>query len=509
MLSKLVKQILFFIPLIFLFLLLWQKDVQFDEDLGRHIKLGEIITHCLCIPTTNLFSYTHANSSWFTNSWGAAVIFYEIFAHGGGNTLLILKLILIMLSFTMLYIYSWKNYSKFWTFVIAIPLLCIFYFRFGLRPEIFSFLLLALFLLLIEKYRNTDQLRFLWLLIPLEILWVNFHIYFVFGIVIYACLLLEKLFQKNLSKKLVAIFFLLLLTTLINPLTYQMALLPFTIFHNYGGTVLENQSIFTYFQLYTTDNAMNAWSFVLLEVMSGLLILSYLILIPKWRNFSVFYVCLSLLGITSAIMMIRFLPLFSMLAFFPLATNLSQLDQFLSSNWDKDMISMGKGLFVIVSSILMLAFIFSASQNQLYGFLAQENYKGAVDFVKNTHISGPMFNSFGDGAYMTLALYPQQRVFIDSRAEAYPAEFVNKYNDMLANPKIFDSWDKQYRFNYIIFENRFAITTNFINYIVTKKEWAPVYIDHIGNIVFLRNTTNNAKLIKQYAIHERITVKGL
>lgn len=36
-------------------------DFSFDQDLGRHLKLGEIIVSSREVPKTNLFSYTFPN----------------------------------------------------------------------------------------------------------------------------------------------------------------------------------------------------------------------------------------------------------------------------------------------------------------------------------------------------------------------------------------------------------------------------------------------------------------
>jgi len=149
--SRLVLKILFILPLIFLFFLLWQKDLAFNGDLGYQIKLGEIILKNHFVPNVNLFSYTYKNYPWIANSWASCVIFYEFFSHLGKNSLLFLKFVVFFSSFFALYSYSWRKYSKFWTFISSFPLLAIYFGRFVLRPEMFSFLMISLFVLFIEK----------------------------------------------------------------------------------------------------------------------------------------------------------------------------------------------------------------------------------------------------------------------------------------------------------------------------------------------------------------------
>src|SRR3990167_2163720 len=45
--------------LFFVFSFLFRTDYSFDQDLGRHLKLGEIIIKTGNVPRINLFSYTN------------------------------------------------------------------------------------------------------------------------------------------------------------------------------------------------------------------------------------------------------------------------------------------------------------------------------------------------------------------------------------------------------------------------------------------------------------------
>ena len=48
--------------------------------------------------------------------------------------------------------------------------------------------------------------------------------------------------------------------------------------------------------------------------------------------------------------------------------------------------------------------------------------RDAVAFVKRAGLEGPVFNSHNLGGYLAWTLYPQVRVFQDSRLQAYPPE---------------------------------------------------------------------------------------
>src|SRR5437660_243697 len=111
---KLQKIFVYAIPFFYLLLLLFQQDLALTEDLGRHITIGNLIVHCLCVPRENLFSYTQPNFPWVDNSWLSQVIFYLSYKIFGITSLLIIKLVLIIVSFFLIYSQAIKRGTIFW-----------------------------------------------------------------------------------------------------------------------------------------------------------------------------------------------------------------------------------------------------------------------------------------------------------------------------------------------------------------------------------------------------------
>lgn len=62
--------------LAFVFSFLFRTDLSFDQDLGRHLKLGEIITQTWNIPKINLFSYTNPDFPFINTHW-----LFEVWAY--------------------------------------------------------------------------------------------------------------------------------------------------------------------------------------------------------------------------------------------------------------------------------------------------------------------------------------------------------------------------------------------------------------------------------------------
>src|SRR5687768_4010753 len=84
--------------LFYVFSFLITTDSSFDQDLGRHIILGEIILQTGDVPKTNLFSYTHPDFPFVNHHWLFEVGVYLGEKSIGVDGLLIIKLAVILLA---------------------------------------------------------------------------------------------------------------------------------------------------------------------------------------------------------------------------------------------------------------------------------------------------------------------------------------------------------------------------------------------------------------------------
>ena len=73
------------------------------QDLGRHLKTGEIILNTYSVPKTNIFSYTYPNSPFINHHWLSEVIYFTLFQKIGFNGLLIINTALVLLSFLLIF----------------------------------------------------------------------------------------------------------------------------------------------------------------------------------------------------------------------------------------------------------------------------------------------------------------------------------------------------------------------------------------------------------------------
>ncbi len=221
-----------------------------NEDIGRHIKLGQIIWQTKSVPHTNLLSYTATDFPFVNHHWLSEVMFYGFYNIDGLVGVMIAKIFILFATYVFLF-FIVKNRVGSITILSFLLSLLLISMRTEARPEIFTYLITALFLLIIYRVRQAkNSINLLWVLPALELFWVNLHIYFVIGYAIYGAFLIENFFLKKLSRREVLIGIVLALATLINPNGLHGALYPLTIFKDYPVPIAENLPIIDFVRHY-------------------------------------------------------------------------------------------------------------------------------------------------------------------------------------------------------------------------------------------------------------------
>jgi len=166
-----------------------------NQDLGRHFLLGEIVLKTLNVPKINLFSYTYPDFPFINLHWFSEVIFYLIFKAISFDGLLIFSTLIVLLAFLIVFLKAYKNN------LIPATISSILYFgvlfeRTEIRPEIFSFLFLSIFIVIL--YKNREKATKIVFLLPLiALFWVNMHIYFAIGLSAIGLFLVESVIIKR------------------------------------------------------------------------------------------------------------------------------------------------------------------------------------------------------------------------------------------------------------------------------------------------------------------------
>lgn len=491
-----ILRLFFILPLILLFIGYFHPITAYSQDLGRHLITGQIILKTLSIPSTNLFSYTYPTFPFINHHWGSEVIFYLTKTVSGDLGLFILSLLVIGTACSVIFLYCAKSTHVLPLVFLAILYLRILFERTDLRPELFSFLILSVMVTILYAFRE-HATKLIFLLIPLQLLWANLHIYFPIGILITLLFVIDEVITHrkklltNRTKILLFVFVAMGGVTLLNPHFLDGALYPLRVFQNYGYTIEENQTPF-----FLQSLGFSKPTFLYLEISVVLLFIS---LFLSWKKTSIVDWLLSIVFTIIAFSAVRNFPLFVFATFIPASLAFNRgLEPVV--NWVKNKPPI---YFLTLCFVLIGFFVWQVRSVQAIiptGYYVHEQGKKALDFVIDNHLQGPIFNNFDIGSYIEYRLYPNQKVFIDGRPEAYPASFIqDTYIKMQENPALFTKIANQYQFKSIIFSHtdQTPWAEQFLKDITTNPDWTPVYLDSTM-IILVRKLDANSQLIKKY-----------
>jgi len=474
---------------VLVFILYFHQIDAMLQDLGRHLLFGEIIVQTQHVPTINLLSYTYPNFPFINTHWLSEVIFYLIEKSTGFFGLLIFTSLVATMAFLIQLLYL-KN-------IKTLPLLLasVLYFRIllertDLRPEIFSFFYMSLFIVILYKYREKFT-QWIYILPLIELVWINSHIYYPAGIVILLFFLVDALItyrKKIFQKYTLTLFFVLVATiiaTLINPNTINGALYPFNIFHNYGFQIAENYNVFQIWNQLQPKSTI-LYYFISVPLLFSLMLITF----KKTKPIDWFLALFFTIFAASAL---RNLPLFVFATFIPFAKSLNSLYGKLFPDKAESFIKVTLYISVCLFLIWQVKDIITA---HTFGYQMPTEVSKSVDFIQENNIKGPMFNNFDIGSYLAYRLYPKEKVFVDGRPEAYPASFFqNIYIPIEQDKTIFQKADNKYLFNMIIISHSDLTPSNqqFLRDINANPNWKLVYLDPTM-VIYVKNIPQNKSI---------------
>lgn len=478
---KIIKTVLLLSCCVFITGLSLITSNDFNQDLGRHLKLGEIILTTKQIPKINLFSYTNTNYPFINHHWLSEVIYYLFFSYFGQNSLIFLKSILIITSLFIII----KTFAKKtgWlpiiiTTIVFSPLILE---RSDIRPELFGYLFFSIILAIVLSYPKSRKFAIALPLIML--LWVNIHISFVFGGFLIILFILKAIIKLRVTgyelKKIIVICLISLACLFINPNGLKGILYPLNIFRDYGYTIVENQNLFLLSRL--TFNPLIKY-FILI---SPLIIISFFVLVSINQLIEAV-----LLGVffLLAIWQIRHFPFF-VLAAIPTVTMAIKK---ITNRKILNVITVIVLLLSLFINVLLLSnsyfLVFDINKKVGVGF--NEDGKQGVDFLIKNNLTKNIFNNFDIGGYLIYRLYPDHKLFIDNRPEGYPSSFIQKtYIGLQTNKQLKDEVFDKYEINTVFFSHTDQTPwgQEFLKNILKDEKWKLIYIDKAVAILSKEN----------------------
>jgi hypothetical protein len=151
-------------------------------------------------------------------------------------------------------------------------------------------------------------------------------------------------------------------------------------------------------------------------------------------------------------------------------------------------------IFFLLCVIAAIFIYRNAEQQDPRAKLNETLPAAAVEFIKENKITGRMFNHYNYGGFLVYEFYPDQKVFIDGRADMYGDDFIWEYmniNNGGANWK--ELFDK-HAIDYAIVDEQAPIS----QLLQLSGEFTLVHEDN-GHILLLRNIQKYQPIIEKFA----------
>ncbi|MGH7623629.1 MAG: hypothetical protein ACREMU_14905, partial [Gemmatimonadaceae bacterium] len=290
------------------------------------------------------------------------------------------------------------------------------------RPQMFTFLLFAVFVAVIAVEEDTPSRR-VWLLPPLMALWANLHLGFTYGLAVVACWLAARVFDRLRGRCLrlrtpVAVLAACAGAACLNP--HGPALLWFPIRYLNDGGVTRS-----YVAEWQSPGILNPFHTAIFAT-AALLILA---LISRTRP-RPFLILVTLLFVGLSMQAVRNAP-FAALLLVPVAGGAMARRWRGASEAADSAVRMPFPLafaLPLLTAAIVIPVIGSAGGAISIWSPSQHSYPAAaVTYLRGHDAGARILNGYSSGGYEIAELYPAHRVFIDGRSEFYGDAFLRDY----------------------------------------------------------------------------------
>ncbi len=413
-------------------------------DIWWHLATGRLIVDTRTIPDSDPFTWTRHGQPWITHEWGWEVPMYLLYARWGHGGLMILRTAVAVGACALL---AWlclrRGAGPLAT--MAVGALAIFAARplFNDRPQVATILFFVAMLCLIEM---AERGRERWLLATplLMIPWVNVHGGFIFGPALLglygACCFVRWVGQYRADQPLrpapailAGAVVLTLAGCLVNPNGVAGATYPLD--YIYGPHA--------WHKTWITEYESPDFSNPIFLYLGLLIVATATIFAVSQRRARLWDVVLTAAFLFMTLKWQRNVALFAFAVAPALAMHLSHvLDDLGLARPGRDPArrepSVLFAAIIAVLAVLASTAAPSALRRASDAFSTDMPVQ-CVHYLERTGIDGRMFNTYRWGGYLIWHLWPQQRVFIDGRADVAGRPLVEDWQKL---HKLQDGWEE-------------------------------------------------------------------
>jgi hypothetical protein len=418
-------------------------------DFWWHLRLGQVIVETFSIPSTDIFSFTASGKPFLVQNWLTEVLYYLTYLGGGFELIIFMNTVVLVAALIPVYHLCWEESRniRLAALVTGLPVFVMAIYA-SVRAQVLSFFFFSVFFWVLWRY-SRGRGKFLWLLPPLMVLWVNLHGAFVLGLGLIVLFAFSEtvrritlgaqpntLTYKQLGR-LLLIFCFAVAMTLINPETFNI--------YQYVLQVIQDPGS----QLYVTE-----WQPPKIDSESGLLcffvpfLLTGLVLLyskkrPNFTELLLFagFSAFALTAIRNGVWYVIVTP--------PIITRLlvhvelgkawksTQFHRFLSVPPQGEPVqrkgreSPSQGINIAMVFVILVGCLISSPWLYPHVFgvplWEPETPIGAMDFIEQQELEGRIFHPQVYGDYLIWRLWPRQKSCIDGRIHVFGGETVKDY----------------------------------------------------------------------------------
>lgn len=491
-----------------------------EPDIWWQLLSGRWMLEHRQVTKTDVFSFTMAGRPWVNVKWLYEIIIglLEKIAGPEGVVLLqaVVNVLIVHFLFKTVKLFSSQLKQPVTDFACAFSallFLALVEYRMAGRPEMVSHMMCALYLWIL--WRNPQmEWKKTWWLILLQCLWANMHEGYPVGMVMtgtaiagsfLSFLLTKNKAQLQQSIRAAIIFAAAGVAILLNPNTIQLWKQPFEIYRQVWANKYTTELYSVSNPDYWTIQA--KWHVAILAIVcifwmirfiagrkdksNGVLLtpvtLTYLLLIPLFGY----------LSLTAN----RNIPFTQIILYPSIPYMLMWTTEKLRLEQVKLYAALSKRTVAVITLIAAVFYISIVSNKYYKATKSPNRYgvhvsmlhnpTGAASFIKDLGIKGTAFSDYFVSSYLLWSMYPDFKSYIDLRdLDVFPVPFFDDYFSMYNNPAKFDSLDKIYDFNYIVFSN------SQLPGLQLKLYWGEgynlLYADPVSSVYLKNNEKNEA-----------------
>jgi hypothetical protein len=486
-------------------------------DLWWQMKAGQLIWEQGRVPHEDPFSCTATGREWIVQEWLPSLLFYALYTRVSPLALVLFKMTGAAVAFGLVLWRCLRRTDRPLLSALLTVLAAAAARTFlDIRPQIFSYVLFAGLLALLEEYRRqtpaqANAHRLLWPIPPILLLWANLHAGFLLGFLALGVYLIAEAgaalcgdqSRWRAVRALALVVAISAPLTLLQPNGIALWRYPFVLMGHpvVMDFILEWKSP-DFHQPWTT-----AYAIFLLIALGAFALARRSI----WTGDLFLLLILAYASLHS----IRQIPLF-VLAVTPALADAAADVLGRCERWRTLSIAAlptrrrregGAGgalaAFGAAVALILLAYAFAVELQRVprrdwfaYTGALHTFPIAACDAIEEHGWEGNLFNDYKWGGYLIWRFYPRRQVFIDGRAEVY---FGAPFDDYYAIHNAFPDWDERLR--------KWRVATALLdrNAILTRvmeasPAWRRVYVDGVA-VIYRRQTAAEANVLRRPGGH--------